>query len=148
MPTVIRAVIGYFFLLFTLRFLSRRPGAQMTPFEFVIVFLMGGVIILATMGQDRSETNAICGVIAVALMHRLVATLKQRYPRFGAVVDGAPVVLMKDGKWQTEAMEKMRVQDNDVMAAARSSDVKTLDKIKFAILERQGAISIIQSKSD
>ncbi len=146
MISVIYAIIGYFFLLITLRLLSRRPGAQMTPFEFVIIFLMGGIIILATMGHDRSETNSVCTVLTIGLMHRLVSSLKQRYPRFGAVVDGIPLVVLKDGQWQTEIMEKMRLHDDDVMAAARNKGVKDLSQIKYAILERQGAISIIKKK--
>lgn len=146
MISVIYAIIGYFFLLITLRLLSRRPGAQMTPFEFVIIFLMGGIIILATMGHDRSETNSVCTVLTIGLMHRLVSSLKQRYPRFGAVVDGIPLVVLKDGQWQTEIMRKMRLHDDDVMAAARNKGVKDLSQIKYAILERQGAISIIKKK--
>ena len=53
-------------------------------------------------------------------------------------------MLLKDGKWQTEVMKKMRLDDGDVMAAARAKGVKTLDQIKYAILERNGAISIIK----
>ncbi len=48
MATIVHAIVGYCFLLLTVRVLTRRPGAQMTLFEFVIVFLIGGVIILAT----------------------------------------------------------------------------------------------------
>ena len=44
MYTIIHAICGYFFLLLTIRVLSYRPGGQMTLFEFVIVFLIGGVI--------------------------------------------------------------------------------------------------------
>jgi uncharacterized membrane protein YcaP (DUF421 family) len=43
-------------------------------------------------------------------------------------------------------MNKMRVQDTDVMAAARSKGVKTLDDIEYAILERNGSISIIKTQ--
>jgi uncharacterized membrane protein YcaP (DUF421 family) len=146
MDTVIHTIIGYFFLLIALRVLSRRPGAQMTPFEFVIVFLMGGIIILATMGHDRSETNSVCAVLTVGLMHRSISSLKQRFPRLGTLVDGIPLVVIKDGQWQTEIMEKMRLHDDDVMAAARNKGVKELSQIKYAILERQGAISIIKKE--
>jgi uncharacterized membrane protein YcaP (DUF421 family) len=146
MNTVIHAIVGYFFLLLIVRALSRRPGAQMTPFEFVIIFLIGGVIILTTVGNDRSETNSVCAVITVGLMHRLVSWLKVRFPRFGLLVDGTPLVILKDGEWQSEVMDKMRLQDMDVMAAARTKGVKTLDKIKYAILERNGGISIIEAE--
>jgi uncharacterized membrane protein YcaP (DUF421 family) len=145
MYTVLHAIIGYFFLLLVVRGFSRRPGAQMTPFEFVIIFLIGGVIILATVGDDRSETNSVCAVITVGLMHRLVSWSKVRFSRIGAIVDGTPLVVLKSGKWQTEVMEKMRLQDMDVMAAARTKGVKSLDQIKYAILERNGGISIIKA---
>ena len=65
MYTILHAIGGYFFLLFTVRVLSRRPGAQMTLFEFVIVFLLGGIIILSTVGNDVSETNSVCAVLTV-----------------------------------------------------------------------------------
>jgi uncharacterized membrane protein YcaP (DUF421 family) len=146
MRTIIYAVIGYIVLLLTVRVLSRRPGAQMTPFEFVLVFLIGGVAILATVGDDRSMTNCFSAVIAVGLMHRLVALLKQRFPRIGAIVDGTPLVLLKNGEWQTEVMHKMRIQDDDVMAAARAKGVTTLQGVKYAILERNGGISIIKGE--
>ena len=144
MTTIIHAIIGYFWLLFTVRFLSRRPGAQMTPFEFVIVFLMGGVIILTTVGNDQSETNAVLAVMTIGLLHRLVSALSVRFPALGRVFEGIPLVLVENGKWREEEMQKMRIQDDDVMAAARVKGVKTLGGISYAVLERLGSISIIK----
>ena len=57
-------------------------------FEFVIVFLMGGVIILSTVGKDRSITNCATAILTVGLMHWLVSSIKGKYPRYGAIVDG------------------------------------------------------------
>lgn len=147
MTTLIHAIVGYFFLLLTVRVLARRPGAQMTPFEFVLIFLIGGVIILTTVGKDRSVTNCASGIVAVCLMHRLVAQMKQRYPRFGAWVDGSPVVVLKDGQWQTESLRGLRMDDADVMAAARSKGIRRLDQVKYAVVERNGAISVIRGPS-
>jgi uncharacterized membrane protein YcaP (DUF421 family) len=146
MYTIIHAIIGYFFLLLTVRLLSRRPGAQMTPFEFVLIFLIGGIIILSTMGNDRSETGSVCTVITIGLIHGLVSYLKQRFPSFGVLVDGTPLVLLKDGEWQADVMRRMRVDKMDVMAAARAKGARTLDDIKYAVLERNGGISVIKRK--
>ncbi len=146
MITIIHAIVGYFFLLLVLRVLVRRPGAQMTPPEFVLVFLMGGVIILATMGDDRSETNSVLAVLTIGICHRIVSHAKQKFPSFGALVDGTPLVLLKNGQWQTEAMEKSHISDIDVMAAARTKGAKTLSQVEYAILERNGGISVIKKK--
>jgi uncharacterized membrane protein YcaP (DUF421 family) len=56
------------------------------------------------------------------------------------------LVLLKDGRWQSDTMQKMRLQDTDVMAAARTKGMKTFDEIKLAILERNGGISIIKAE--
>jgi uncharacterized membrane protein YcaP (DUF421 family) len=144
MSTVVHAIVGYFFLLLTVRVLSRRPGAQMTMFEFVIVFLIGGVIILATVENDRSVTNCTCAIITVAMMHTLVSWAKLRWPRIGAMVDGTPMVLLANGEWREEVMRGMRIHPEDVMAAARGKGLRSLDEIKYAILERNGGISIIE----
>lgn len=146
MVSVIHAVCGYLFLLLVLRALTRRPGAQMTPFEFVIIFLIGGVIILATVGDDRSETNSVCAIISIALMHRLISRWKLFSRTFTALADGVPLVLLSRGEWQTEVMRNASVQQEDVMAAARVKGVRSLDQIKYAILERTGSISIIKNK--
>src|ERR1700712_3032313 len=116
MATIVHAIFGYFFLMLAVRVLSRRPGAQLTLFEFVIVFLIGGVIILATVGNDRSITNCATAILAVGLMHRLVSWLKFRSPKFGEIVDGTPLVLLKHGEWQNDVMQGMQLDPQDVMA--------------------------------
>jgi uncharacterized membrane protein YcaP (DUF421 family) len=148
MSTIVRAILGYFFLLLAVRVLSRRPGAQLTLFEFVIVFLIGGVIILATVGNDRSITNCATAILAVGMMHRLVSWIKSQSPKLGAVIDGTPLVLLKDGEWQTEVMRGMRLNPEDVMAAGRTKGLTSIFQIKYAILERNGAISIIKNETD
>ena len=148
MNTIIHAIGGYIFLLLTVRVLKRRPGAQMTLFEFVIVFLVGGVAILSTVGNDRSVTNCATAILAVGLMHRLVASLKSVSPRFGAVIDGTPVVLVKDGAWQSATMKSVRLDPEDVMAAARTKGLKSIFQVKYAILERNGGISIIRAEEE
>jgi uncharacterized membrane protein YcaP (DUF421 family) len=146
MATIIHAILGYFFLLLTVRILTRRPGAQMTLFEFVIVFLIGGVIILATVGKDRSVTNCATAILTVGLMHRLVGWAKSKSPRIGAVIDGTPLVLVKNGEWQTATMRGMKLDREDIMAAARTKGLTSIFEVEYAILERNGGISIIKAE--
>jgi uncharacterized membrane protein YcaP (DUF421 family) len=147
MPTIIHAVVGYFVLLFVVRVLKRRAGSQMTLFEFVLIFLLGGIIILSTVGNDRSVTNCTCAVIAVGLIHRSLAWGKSRSPRLGAIIDGTPLVIIKNGEWQPEVMSGMKLRREDIEAAARSSNVTKIEDIDYAILERNGRISVFRKES-
>ena len=148
MSTVIHAISGYFFLLLTVRVLSRRPGAQMTLFEFVIVFLIGGIIILATTGADRSMTNCMTAIMTAGGMHRLVSWAKTRSSRIGAFVDGTPLVLINDGSYVHKIMDGMRIDPEDIMAAARGKGIDSIRDVKYAILERNGTISIIEAEEE
>ena len=143
METIIRAVFGYFILLVVVSVLRRRAGSQMTLFEFVFVFLIGGVIILSTVGQDRSVTNCTCAVIAVAFVHRAIAWAKSRSAKLGTLVDGTPLVLIKQGQWQEEVVHGMEIRPEDVAAAARAKGITSLAEIDHAVLERNGGISIV-----
>jgi uncharacterized membrane protein YcaP (DUF421 family) len=145
MAAVFRAIFGYCFLVLMVRVAGRRPGKQMTPFEFVFIFFIGGLTLTPMVGNDRSLTNALCIITTIAVTHFVIAWLKQCWPAFGRVVDGTPLVLLKKGEWQVEVMKKMRLQDDDVMAMARDTELERLDQIEYAILERNGEISIIEN---
>ena len=65
MAAVLRAFFGYFFLVFIVRIVGRRPGKQMTPFEFVLIFFIGGLALTAIVGDEVSFTNGICQIITI-----------------------------------------------------------------------------------
>ena len=55
MAAIFRAAFGYCFLVFMVRIAGRRPGKQITPFEFVLIFFIGGVTLTPMVGDDRSR---------------------------------------------------------------------------------------------
>ena len=146
MAAVIRAFFGYFFLVFIVRIVGRRPGKQLTPFEFVLVFFMGGLALTAMVGKEVSFTNAICQIIAIGLAHYVLAWGRSKSSRFARLTDGTALTLLQHSAWRTNTMYRMGVQDDDVMASARESGLSTLDQIHTAVLERNGEISILQSE--
>jgi len=147
MAAVIRAFIGYFFLVLIVRIVGRRPGKQMTPFEFVLIFFIGGLALTAIVGDEASFTNAVCQIIAMGLSHYTLAWARSKSSRFARLVDGTPLILMEEGKWRVNTLRHMRIQDSDVIASARDSGLGTLQQIDRAVLERNGEISIIERVS-
>src|SRR3954452_9417200 len=132
METILRAVAAYVFLLFTLRIIGRRSVAHMTPFELIVLFLVGGMTVQAIVTDNRSLTNAFLAVMAVALMNVLVAALKQRSRIFGKVADGTPIVVF-DGHWLYDRMDQLHLQEQDVLAAARQQGLERLEQVRYAL---------------
>jgi uncharacterized membrane protein YcaP (DUF421 family) len=146
MGTVVRTIIVYWLLLLVLRVVGRRDSAQLTPFELLILFLFGGIGITGILGDDHSFTNAAAAIATVALMHVLVSWAKQRWSKFGRLIDGTPVVVFDDGHWFEERLQKMRFQREDIAASARMNGLSDMEQVQYAVIERNGRIAIIKKR--
>jgi uncharacterized membrane protein YcaP (DUF421 family) len=141
--TILRAAFGYLFLILMVRIVGRRPGKQLTPFEFVLIFYLGGLTLTGMVGDEVSLTNAVCQILTVGLCHYALAWLRFRSKRVATLLDGVPLILLEHKQWRTNTLSRMRIQDDDVMDMARDQGLKDLPKIKTAVLETFGEISII-----
>ena len=146
LATVLRAMFGYLFLILITRIVGRRPGKQLTPFEFVLIFFLGGLTLTGMVGDEVSLTNAVCQIITLALTHYLLTLARSRSPHIARLLDGTALTLFEKGKRRASTMKRMRIEDEDVMAMARDQGIKTLDGIGIATLERNGEITIIKAK--
>jgi uncharacterized membrane protein YcaP (DUF421 family) len=144
--TILRAVWGYCFLIFIVRIVGRRPGKQLTPFEYVLVFYLGGLTLTGMVGNELSLTNAICQIMTVAGVHWVITILRAQFPRIARILDGTALVLLEGGYWRSQSMRLMGISVADVMAMARDRNVRTLSGIHTATLERNGEISIIEKE--
>jgi uncharacterized membrane protein YcaP (DUF421 family) len=146
--TILRALFGYFFLIFIVRIVGRRPGKQFTPFEFVLIFFLGGLTLTGVVGTEVSLTNAICQIIAVACGHYLLVWARARSSRIARLMDGTPLMLLEGGFWRTRTLNKMLIAHDDVMALARDKGLKTPLDIDAAVLERNGEIAVLPKNKE
>ena len=142
MDAVLRAFFGYLFLVLVVRIVGRRPGKQLTPFEFVLIFFIGGLALTAIVGDERSITNAVCQILAIGLSHYSLSWARSKSKWLARLVDGTPLILLEHGKWRSHTLRKMRIEEQDVMFSARDHGLKTLEDIELAVLERNGDISV------
>lgn len=120
----------------------------MAPFDFVLIFFMGGLTLTGMVADDRSLTNAFVQIITVALCHFGLTLLRRRSPRFALLLDGTPLVLLRKNKWVEESIHRMNFSRDDVMAAMRSNGQRNLHEVDYAVLERSGVISVIPASGD
>ncbi|MBW9091335.1 DUF421 domain-containing protein [Rhizobium wenxiniae] len=144
METVIRGAAIYFILLIALRLSGRRTVAQMTPFDLVLLLIIAETTQQALLGDDFSIINAALLIIVLFSLDIGLSFIKQWAPRIARVIDGTPTVLISDGKPDLRAFARARVSLEDVLTAARvEQGVEELTQIKSAVLEADGAVSII-----
>ncbi|GIK96441.1 MAG: DUF421 domain-containing protein [Alphaproteobacteria bacterium] len=144
MDVVFRAFAIYALMLLIFRLAGRRSLAEMTSFDFVLLLIIGEATQQALLGDDFSVTNGVLAIVALVTLDVLLSLCKQRFPRLAKVLDGLPMIVVENGRPLRERMRRARIDDEDVLEAARSSrGLERLDQIKYAVLEISGGISIV-----
>jgi uncharacterized membrane protein YcaP (DUF421 family) len=141
MDAVLRAAAIYVVLLLAFRIAGRRTLAEMTPFDLVLVFIIGEATQQALLGQDFSVTNAVLVIVTLLYLDIVMSLAKERSGTFEKLIDGVPTIIVADGRPLTERMRRARA---DVMEAARRlHGIERWGQIKYAVLEVSGGISVI-----
>ncbi|MGE1173052.1 DUF421 domain-containing protein [Pseudomonas sp. BW7P1] len=144
MDSVLRAAAMYLALMVLFKIAGRRSLAELTTFDFVLLMIIGEATQQALLGDDFSLTNSMLVIVTLIAVDVGLSLLKQRSIRVSRLIDGEPTIIVENGKLLRQRLRHARLVEADVMEAARSSQgIETLDEIKFAIIERNGKISII-----
>lgn len=144
MDLVARAAIIYVFYLVVFRITGKRTLAQATPFDLVLLLVISEAIQNALTRGDHSITSAFVVVLTLVSLDIGLSLLKQHFKPLDRLLDDMPLVLLMNGRALHNRMRRARVDEEDILEAARSlQGLERLEQIKYAVLERNGTISII-----
>ena len=144
MDSVLRVVVIFVFLLVLFRLAGRRTLSEMTSFDLVLLLIVSEQTQQAMVGQDHSVMNAFLMITTLIGLDIALSLLKQRWPWVDKVLDGTPTVIVENGRPIKDLMARARVDVEDVLDAAREKmGLERLSQIKYAVLEKNGGISII-----
>jgi uncharacterized membrane protein YcaP (DUF421 family) len=144
MDALIRALTVYIFLMLIFRLSGKRSLAQITTFDFVLLLIIGEAIQQALLGDDFSITNAFLVILTLMGADIGLSLLKQRFPQVEKIIDGLPLIIVENGQPIEERLDKARIDESDVLSAARRlQGLERMDQIKYAVLERDGGITVI-----
>ncbi|MFD1718881.1 DUF421 domain-containing protein [Georgenia deserti] len=144
MDAVLRAVAIYLVLMLIFRLTGKRTIAQLTPFDFVVILIVGEATQQALLGENFSVTYAALVIATLVLLERLADLLSYRFPLLKRMTESVPVVLVEDGRPLPEVMKREQITTEDVMSSARlNQGLERMDQIRWAVLETSGGISIV-----
>ncbi len=141
MSIVLSAAAVFFLVWIVVRVVGKRELSEMAPFDFVILVVMGDLIAEAVIAEDTSVTGAVVAVATFGLLTVAMSWVSWRLPKYRSVFEGVPTLLIRDGEVVQEAMRIERLNEADLLAAARENGIESLRHVKWAVLEQDGAFS-------
>lgn len=143
MDLVARAVIVFFVIFLITRVVGRRELSTMEPFDLILLVVTGDLVQQGVTQSDYSLTGAVTVIATIALLTVLLSYLSFKVPRLRPVIDGEPLVLVQDGEIIQRNLRRERITREELLAEARLQQIASLDEVRFAVLETNGAISFI-----
>ena len=148
MDSVVRAAAVYLVLLLLFRIVGKRTLAETGVFDFVLLLIIAEATQQAMIDDDNSMTNAFLIIVTLLALNVGFSLLKQRSPLVDQLIDDVPLLIVVDGNPLKDRMDRARVDERDILQAARQSQgLARLDQIQYAVLERDGAISVVPKQA-
>lgn len=140
---VLRAGVIYVLVMLLVRLSGKRAVGQFTPFDLVLLILLGNAVQNGLNGGDNSLVGA--GILAVCLiaLNYGVAFVAARSPGARKLIEGEPVILARDGKVFRQVLRRELVSNADFLEAMRETGCSEIERIRVATLETNGRISIL-----
>jgi len=144
MESVARAAAVYFFVWLVFRLAGKRTLSDVSTFDFVLLLIISETTQAGLINNDHSLTNSFILIITFIGLDIGLSLCKRFWPAADQVLDSVPLIILADGKPIKARMKAERVDEADILSAARElHGLARLEQIKYAVLERNGMISVI-----
>jgi uncharacterized membrane protein YcaP (DUF421 family) len=140
---LLRTFVVYMTVLVLLRVAGKRELGQMTPFDLVVILIIANAVQNAMTGGDNSLIGGILAAGTLTVVNIAVGRWGSRVPFFRRLVASEPTLLLRDGKPLQEALDRERIDREELEMAARQHGIAELADVTAAVLEEDGSISII-----
>lgn len=148
MDIILRASVMFFLMYALLRLLGKRELSQVTPFELVLLIVMGDLIQQGVTHNDFSLTGASLAIGTIAFWALALSWITYLFPRAERLLEGVPRVLIRDGELIEANMRRDRITRAEVEIEMRLAGIARMTDVGWAILEPNGKISFIARKED
>lgn len=143
---VLRSIIVYAFVLFLLRFTGKRQIGQLAPFDLVLLLMLSNAVQNALNGGDTSLAGGLLSATTLVALNSIISIVTSKSKKAEAIIEGHPLVLIHNGKLYQTMMDQARLTHHELNSALRQAGCGCVDDVQYAVLENNGAISVVARK--
>jgi uncharacterized membrane protein YcaP (DUF421 family) len=144
---VVRAAISYLGVLILMRAAGKHTLGKLSPFEMIVLILVGGTMRTAILGDDKSLLGPFIAITTIIVVDKAIAFTIARSSAIHSFVSGTCDVLAKDGSVDRGALLKHDIAPEDFAIAMRQHGLHNAALINEARLESNGKISFLVNQA-
>lgn len=141
--TAARAAAVYVLMLAVIRALGKRTVGNFSAFDLLVALMLGEVVDEIIYGDVRFLQGTVA-IVAIGALSYGDSWLSYFNHGIDKVLEGKPAVVVRDGAFARAGMRAERMNEPEVIAHLRTAGVRDMREVKLAVVERDGAVSVIK----
>lgn len=145
---LVRTIIIYILLSFSLRIMGKRQLGEMDVVELVSTLLISELASIPIDDPDIPLLNAIIPILLILSAEVILSTVKNKSEKLKESLEGKPTYIIYKGRLSQEALRENRISINELLSEMRSQGVGDISEVNYAILEQNGSLSLLKKNAD
>lgn len=137
------SVAVYLFIIIGIRLSGKKEVSQLSIVDLVFILLISNAVQNAMVGPDTSLVGGLTAAAALFILNALLRALLVRFPRFGRLLQGQPIMLIYKGKLFVNSLQRAGLTLDELKEAIREHGVFRVEEVDLAVLEMDGNISVL-----
>jgi uncharacterized membrane protein YcaP (DUF421 family) len=140
----LRTTVIYIAVLLGLRLTGKRQLGQLSAFDFVLLLVISNAVQNAMLGPDTSLVGGLVAAFILLFWHTVLDRLRRSSRTASRILGGSAVVLIYRGHIFDDHLKREHITPDELMQALREHGVATVEDVRLAALEPDGAVSVIR----
>jgi uncharacterized membrane protein YcaP (DUF421 family) len=144
----LRTGVVYTFLVIALRVGGKREIGQLSILDLIVLLVIADAVQNAMVGENTTLWGGLVAAGTLLVLDKSLKLLAQRSRGVKRVLEGEPRLLIRNGKLLERAMREEGIDREELETAVRSHGLAAIGDVDFAVLERDGTISVVPKAGD
>lgn len=144
----IRTIILYILIIAGVRLMGKRQVGELEPSELVLSLLIADLAAVPMQDFGIPLLTGVIPILTLLSVTMIFSVLTMRYVRFRILMCGKPSIVVRNGAPDQMEMHRNRFTVDELFEELRMNGYTDLSKIKYAILETNGQLSVIPYASE
>ena len=145
LDVALRTTVVYLALLVGLRLTGTRQLGQMSTFDLVLLLVIANAVQNAMVGPDTSLGGGLVAAAVLIGWHRTIEWWRFRSRRVAKLLAGEGIMLIHRGQVLEAHLHRGGITRDELQQALREHGVARIQDVMLAVLEPDGAISVIRN---
>ena len=145
---ILKTIFMYFFVIIVYRIMGKKEVGELSIIDLIVSILIAELIALSIEKTKVSIMVSVIPILVLVFIQIGISYITLKSEKIRYLIDGKPTVIIKNGKVNFTEMTKIRYSLDDLLTQLRLQGVKSIDKVKYAVLENNGDLSVFSDNND